>query len=37
LPEIERARFWMAFCDASINHVTVLQNIGMTSIEPVMY
>jgi len=36
-PEIERARFWMTFGDAYINHVTVLQNIGMTSIEPVMH
>ncbi|MEW7006341.1 saccharopine dehydrogenase family protein [Lentilitoribacter sp. EG35] len=34
-PEVERARFWMTFGDAYINHVTVLQNIGMTSIEPV--
>ncbi len=34
-PEIERARFWMTFGDAYINHVTVLQNIGMTGIEPV--
>lgn len=36
-PEIERARFWMTFGDAYINHVTVLQNIGMTRIDPVMY
>lgn len=36
-PEIERARFWMTFGDAYINHVTVLQNVGMTSIEPVVY
>lgn len=36
-PEIERARFWMTFGDAYINHVTVLQNIGMTSITPVMH
>lgn len=36
-PEIERARFWMTFGDAYINHVTVLQNIGMTSIEPIMH
>ena len=36
-PEIERARFWMTFGDAYINHVTVLQNIGMTSIEPVIH
>lgn len=36
-PEIKRARFWMTFGDAYINHVTVLQNIGMTSIEPVIH
>jgi len=36
-PEIERARFWMTFGDAYINHVTVLQNVGMTSIEPIMH
>ncbi|MFV0246005.1 MAG: saccharopine dehydrogenase family protein [Qingshengfaniella sp.] len=36
-PEIERARFWMTFGDAYINHVTVLQNVGMTAIEPVMH
>lgn len=36
-PEIERARFWMTFGDAYINHVTVLQNIGMTSIAPVTH
>ncbi|MEL6219432.1 MAG: saccharopine dehydrogenase family protein, partial [Pseudomonadota bacterium] len=34
-PEISRARFWMTFGDAYIQHVTVLQNVGMTSIEPV--
>jgi len=36
-PEIERARFWMTFGDDYINHVQVLQNVGMTSIEPVDY
>lgn len=36
-PEVERARFWMTFGDAYINHVTVLQNVGMTAIEPVMH
>lgn len=36
-PELERARFWMTFGDAYINHVTVLQNIGMTRIDPVIY
>ncbi|MFK7893080.1 MAG: saccharopine dehydrogenase family protein [Granulosicoccus sp.] len=37
IPELQRARFWMTFGEAYINHVTVLQNIGMTSIEPVMH
>lgn len=36
-PEIERARFWMTFGDTYINHVTVLQNVGMTSIVPVIH
>ena len=36
-PEIERARFWMTFGDAYINHVTVLQNVGMTAITPVVH
>ncbi|WP_068313640.1 saccharopine dehydrogenase family protein [Polycladidibacter hongkongensis] len=36
-PEINRARFWMTFGDAYINHVKVLEGIGMTSIEPVMH
>ncbi|MDO6592184.1 saccharopine dehydrogenase family protein [Loktanella sp. D2R18] len=36
-PEVERARFWMTFGDAYINHVTVLQNVGMTGIAPVMH
>ena len=37
LPELERARFWMTFGDAYIQHLTVLQNVGMTRIDPVMY
>ncbi|MET0587574.1 MAG: saccharopine dehydrogenase family protein, partial [Novosphingobium sp.] len=37
LPEMERARFWMTFGDAYIQHLTVLQNVGMTRIDPVMY
>ena len=36
-PEMERARFWMTFGDEYIKHLTVLQNVGMTSIEPVKY
>ena len=36
-PEVERARFWMTFGDSYINHVTVLQNVGMTGIDPVLH
>ena len=31
------ARFWMTFGDAYLTHLNVLQNIGMTSIEPILY
>jgi saccharopine dehydrogenase (NAD+, L-lysine forming) len=37
LPEMERARFWMTFGDEYIKHLTVLQNVGMTRIDPVIY
>ena len=37
LPEIKRIRFWMTFGDQYITHLTVLQNIGMTRIDPVIY
>ncbi|MDQ6960973.1 MAG: saccharopine dehydrogenase family protein [Mariprofundaceae bacterium] len=37
LPEIERMRFWMTFSDSYLQHLDVLKNIGMTSIEPILY
>ena len=37
LPEIQRARFWMTFGDAYIMHAKVLENVGMTRIDPVMH
>ena len=37
IPSIKRARFWMTFGEAYINHLQVLQNVGMTSIEPIHY
>jgi len=37
LPEIKRARFWMTFGDAYLTHLEVLQNVGLTSIEPIVY
>ncbi|MDF3129809.1 saccharopine dehydrogenase family protein [Kiritimatiellaeota bacterium B1221] len=35
LPGLKRIRFWMTFGASYINHLTVLQNVGMTSIEPI--
>jgi len=37
LPEVERIRFWMTFGDAYLTHLSVLQNVGMTRIDPVIY
>jgi saccharopine dehydrogenase (NAD+, L-lysine-forming) len=37
VPELERARFWMTFGDEYIKHLTVLQAVGMTGIEPIKY
>ena len=36
-PEIRRIRFWMTFGDAYLKHLEVLQNVGMTRIDPVIY
>jgi saccharopine dehydrogenase (NAD+, L-lysine forming) len=36
-PSIKRARFWMTFSDEYLTHLRVIQNIGMASIEPVIY
>ena len=36
-PEIERARFWMTFGASYLKHLEVLQNVGMTSIEPIEF
>lgn len=37
IPTIRRARFWMTFGQTYINHLRVLQNVGMTSIKPIIY
>lgn len=34
---LERIRFWMTFGDEYIKHLDVLQNVGMTRIDPVLY
>ncbi len=36
-PTLRRARFWMTFGQAYITHLDVLQNVGMTRIDPVRF
>jgi saccharopine dehydrogenase (NAD+, L-lysine-forming) len=36
-PSLKRARFWMTFSDNYLNHLRVLQNVGMTRIDPVLF
>ncbi|MES2860490.1 MAG: saccharopine dehydrogenase family protein [Pseudomonadota bacterium] len=36
-PEIQRIRFWMTFGDSYLKHLEVLENVGMTRIDPVMF
>jgi len=36
-PKVRRARFWMTFSENYLNHLRVLQNVGMTRIDPVIY
>ena len=37
LPGLQRIRFWMTFSDKYINHLKVLENVGMTAIEPIEF
>ncbi|MFO7612336.1 MAG: saccharopine dehydrogenase family protein [Clostridia bacterium] len=34
---LKRIRFWMTFSEKYLNHLRVLENVGMTSIEPIMF
>ena len=36
-PTIKRARFWMTFGQEYLTHLRVIQNIGMSRIDPIMY
>lgn len=36
-PSIQKARFWMTFSDNYLKHLEVLQNVGMTRIDPVPF
>lgn len=37
IPTLRKAQFWMSFSDNYLKHLEVLQNIGMTRIDPVIY
>lgn len=37
IPTLKRARFWMTFSEAYINHLRVLEAVGMTRIDEVEY
>ncbi len=34
---IKKIRFWMTFSDNYLNYLRVLENVGMTSIEPILF
>ncbi len=36
-PTLKRARFWMTFGQQYITHLQVLENVGMTSIQPIKF
>lgn len=36
-PTLKRAQFWMSFSENYLKHLEVLENVGMTGIEPVEY
>ncbi len=37
IPTIKKARFWMTFSQNYLNHLQVLEDVGMTRIDPVIY
>jgi saccharopine dehydrogenase (NAD+, L-lysine forming) len=37
IPTLKRARFWMTFSENYITHLKVLENVGMTRIDPIEY
>lgn len=37
MPGIKKMRFWMTFSESYLNHLKVLENVGMTSIEPIEF
>ncbi len=37
IPGVQRIRFWMTFSESYLTHLRVLQNVGMTRIDPVEF
>ncbi len=37
IPNVKQIRFWMTFSETYLTHLNVLQNVGMTQIEPIMF
>ena len=37
IPGLKRIRFWMTFSEQYLTHLRVLENVGMTRIDPVIY
>ncbi len=37
MPTLKRIRFWMTFSDEYLTHLRVLENVGMTRIDPVSF
>ena len=37
IPGVKQMRFWMTFSQNYLTHLEVLQNVGMTSIKPIVY
>ena len=37
IPGVRRIRFFMTFGESYLSHLTCLQNVGMTSIEPILF
>lgn len=37
IPGVKNVRFWMTFTEKYLTHLSVLENIGMTSIDPIQF
>ena len=37
IPKVQQIRFWMTFSEQYLTHLKVLENVGMTRIDPIVY